>query len=177
LAREDLAVVDGRAQKISFAVCKPVRPGFNGPSVCPYFDWLAANPAQASLFNGTMIGFHGMEPPAIAAAYDFSRFHIIADVGGSTGNLLATILAHHPRPHGIVFDLPHVVHEATAVIAQRGLSDRIRIEAGSFFESVPGGADAYILWHMNSGGHLLIVEMDSRRAMCRTLASCSILSC
>lgn len=153
--------------------------GFEHSFGMPLFDWLAANPAQAALFNETMIGTHGMEPPAIAAAYDFSAFQTIADVGGSTGNLLGTILSRHPGPRGILFDLPHVVREAPALIQQRGLADRIRIEAGSFFEGVPAGADAYILSHiihdwnekqcltilghcrraMSSGGHLLLVEM------------------
>lgn len=153
--------------------------GFERSFGMPIFDWLAANPVQAALFNDTMVGFHGMEPPAIAAAYDFSAFQTIADVGGSTGNLLATILSRHSGPRGILFDLPHVVRDAAALLEQRGVADRVRIEAGSFFESVPAGADAYVLSHiihdwkleqcltilgncrraMDSGGHLLLVEM------------------
>ena len=46
------------------------------------FDWLASHLAEASLFNDTMVGFHGIEPPAIASAYDFSPFRTIAGVGG-----------------------------------------------------------------------------------------------
>jgi hypothetical protein len=69
-------------------------------------------------------------------------------VGGSTGNLLTTILGKHPAPRGILFDLAHVVRDAPALIAQRGLTDRVQIEAGSFFERVPAGADAYILSHV-----------------------------
>ena len=145
----------------------------------PLFDWLSDHPVEASLFNQTMVGFHGTEPPAIAAAYDFSGFGTIADIGGSTGNLLTTILSHHAGPRGILYDLAHVVREAPALIRQRGLADRVRIEPGSFFDSVPAGADAYILSHiihdwneaqcltilgncrraMNPGGRVLIVEM------------------
>ena len=143
------------------------------------FEWLASHPAEASLFNDTMVGFHGMEPPAVASGYDFSPFRTIVDVGGSTGNLLTTILAHHPAPRGILFDLPHVVRDAPALIAQRGLTDRVQIEAGSFFDRVPAAADAYILSHvihdwnqeqcltilghcrraMSPAGRLLLVEM------------------
>lgn len=153
--------------------------GFERSFGMPLFDWLTANSAQASLFNDMMVGIHGMEPPAIAAAYDFSGFQTIADVGGSTGNLLTTILARHPGLRGILFDLPHVVDHAPSLIQQRGLGDRIRIESGSFFEGVPPGADIYILSHiihdwsreqcltilgrcrraMTSGGRLLLVEM------------------
>jgi hypothetical protein len=153
--------------------------GFERSFGMPLFDWLTVNPVQASLFNDFMVGFHGSEPSAIASAYDFSAFRTIVDVGGSTGNLLATILSQNPALHGILFDLPHVVRNAPALIQRRGLGHRIRIETGNFFESVPVGADAYILSHiihdwsreqsliilghcrraMNSGGRLLLVEM------------------
>ena len=145
----------------------------------PLFNWLGAHPEQALLFNHTMVGFHGAEPPAVAAAYDFSAFQTIADIGGSTGNLLATILSQHAGPRGILYDLPHVVAEAPAVLAQRGVADRVRIEGGSFFDGVPAGADAYVMSHiihdwnadqcqtilghcrraMPSSGRLLLVEM------------------
>jgi hypothetical protein len=145
----------------------------------PLFDWLSEHPGEASLFNETMVGVHGAEPAAVASAYDFSAFGTIADIGGSTGNLLATILRHHPAPRGILYDLPHVVRDAPAFIRQRGLSERLRIEPGSFFDRVPAGADAYILSHiihdwneqqcltilgncrraMNPGGRVLLVEM------------------
>ena len=122
--------------------------GFQKAFGMPAFDWLAAHPKEASLFNDTMVGVHGMEPAAVAAAYDFSAFQTITDIGGSTGNMLTTILAKHTGPRGILFDMAHVVREAPALIKQRGMTDRIRIEAGSFFESVPAGADAYIFSHI-----------------------------
>src|SRR5688572_2883087 len=53
------------------------RTGFERSFGMPVFDYLGANPAQASLFNDTMVGFHGMEPPAVAAAYDFSAFQTV----------------------------------------------------------------------------------------------------
>jgi O-methyltransferase domain/Dimerisation domain len=114
----------------------------------PLFDWLASHPEDASLFSETMIGFHGEEPAAVAAAYDFSGLPTIIDVGGASGNLLTTILQRYPEPRGILFDLPQVVRDAPALIQARGLADRITIEAGSFFETVPVGGDAYLLSHI-----------------------------
>lgn len=122
--------------------------GFEKAFGGPLFEWLASHPAEASMFSETMVGFHGTEPAAIAAAYDFSEFETIVDAGGATGNLLATILSRFPKPGGILFDLPHVVADAPALIQTRGLIDRIRIEAGNFFESVPGGGDAYLFSHI-----------------------------
>jgi O-methyltransferase domain/Dimerisation domain len=122
--------------------------GFEKAFGGPLFEWLASHPAEASMFSETMVGFHGAEPAAVAAAYDFSEFETIVDAGGATGNLLATILSLFPKPRGILFDLPHVVADAPALIQTRGLTDRIRIEAGNFFESVPGGGDAYLFSHI-----------------------------
>jgi hypothetical protein len=59
---------------------------------------------------------HGPEPAAVAAAYDFSQFETIVDVGGATGNHLAAVLSRHPGPRGILFDLPHVVRDAPVLI-------------------------------------------------------------
>jgi len=122
--------------------------GFEKALGMPIFEWLAQSPERASMFSETMVGFHGAEPPAVAAAYDFSQFKTIVDVGGATGNLLTTILGAHPGPQGILFDMPHVVRDAPALIQSRGLSDRVKIESGSFFEGVPHAADAYLLSHI-----------------------------
>ncbi len=142
--------------------------GFGKAFGVSLFNWLANHPTEASLFNQTMVGIHGAEPAAIAAAYDFSSFHMIADVGGSTGNLLATILNRHAGPRGILFDMPHVVRDAPVFLQQLAMADRIRIEAGSFFESVPAGADAYILSHIIhdwSEQQCLTILGNCRRAM------------
>ena len=142
------------------------------------FEYLAEHPQEASYFNEAMIGFHGDEPPAVAAAYEFSNFDTVVDVGGGTGNLLAAILLRHPRVRGILADLPHVVREAPALIEASDLQDRVTIESIDFFKSVPAGGDAYLLSHvihdwtedqcltilgncrkaMKSSGRLLIIE-------------------
>jgi hypothetical protein len=153
--------------------------GFEKSLGMPIFDWLAKNPEAASLFSETMVGFHGAEPEAVAAAYDFSGLATIVDVGGATGNLISAVLGRNPGARGILFDLPHVVRDAPALLRSRGLEGRVTLESGSFFERAPGGGDAYLLSHvihdwneeqcltilgnckraMKPGGRLLIVEM------------------
>ena len=114
--------------------------GFEKAQGMPLFDNLARHPEDASLFNETMVGFHGQEPPAIATAYDFSTFNTIVDIGGGTGNLLAAILSRYVGLRGVLFDLPHVLAEAPALLRAKGVSDRVTIEAGDFFKSVlPAG--------------------------------------
>lgn len=95
-----------------------------------------------------MVGIHGAEPPAVAAAYDFSPLATIVDVGGATGNMLGYILKRHSQPRGILFDRPHVVTDAPALLRAHGVEGRVSIEHGSFFDSVPAGGDAYILSHI-----------------------------
>lgn len=134
----------------------------------PLFDWLANHPAEASMFSETMVGLHGAEPPAVAAAYDFSKFATVIDVGGATGNLLTTILGRYPTPRGVLFDLPHVVADAPELISERGLVSRIKIESGSFFENVPSGGDVYLLSHIIhdwSEAQCLAILGNCRRAM------------
>ena len=155
------------------------RTGFEKAQGMPFFDYLAQHPEAASVFTGAMVGLHGDEPPAVAAAYDFSRFKTVVDVGGAAGNMLAAILARHAAPRGLLFDRPHVVVEAEQLLKEHGVSDRVTVESGDFFGSVPTGGDAYILSHilhdwddeqcltilghcrkaMRPDGRLLIVEM------------------
>jgi O-methyltransferase domain/Dimerisation domain len=153
--------------------------GFDKATGVPLFEYLRQHPDEASYFSEAMVGFHGDEPPAVAAAYDFSGFKTVVDVGGATGNLLAAILSRHATPRGVLFDRPYVVRDAPALLKARGVDERVTIEAGDFFETAPAGGDAYLLSHVihdwteercltilgncrrviKPNGRLLIVEM------------------
>ena len=122
--------------------------GFEKAFGMPVFDYLAQHPEEASHFSEAMVGFHRAEPPAVAEAYDFSAFKVVVDVGGATGNMLAAILSGHTGPRGVLFDRPHVVRDAPALLQARGVEARVTIEAGDFFETVPAGGDAYLLSHI-----------------------------
>jgi hypothetical protein len=155
------------------------KPAFEKSLGMNIFDYFAKHPDEGSLFSETMLGFHGAESAAVAAAYNFSESKTIVDVGGATGNLVATILGKFPQSRGVVFDLPHVAADARAAIQSAGLSNRLSFEPGSFFENVPTGGDAYLLSHiihdwpedrcltilrncrraMNPNGRMLIIEM------------------
>jgi hypothetical protein len=152
--------------------------GFEKANGMPVFEYLAHHPEEASHFSQAMVGFHGGEPPAVAAAYDFSGVGTVVDVGGATGNMLAAVLAMYPEPRGVLFDRPHVVRDAPALLETRGVRDRVSIVPGDFFETVPAGGEVYLLSHiihdwnedqcltilghcrkaMAAGGRLLIVE-------------------
>ncbi len=123
-------------------------PGLKKALGLSFFEYMDHHPEEASRFNDTMIGFHGAEPPAVATAYDFSDVDTIVDVGGGTGNMLATICEHHPEPEGVLFELPRVAEEAPKLFNQRGVADRVTCEGGSFFKEVPRGGHIYILSHI-----------------------------
>jgi hypothetical protein len=134
----------------------------------PVFDYLSTNPEQASLFNETMIGFHGAEPPAVAAAYDFSGIRKLVDVGGGTGNLLTTILLANPEAQRRAVRPAPRRRGGPPGGGREGLSPRCEVIEGSFFESVPAGADAYLLSHVIHDwdeGRCLTILGNCRRAL------------
>jgi hypothetical protein len=114
----------------------------------PVFDFLAANPEQAQIFDGAMVGIHGRETAAVIAAYDFGPIKVLADIGGGNGSNLSAILQSQPALRGILFDLPHVVERARSAIDAAGVPNRCQLVGGSFFEDVPAGADAYLMRHI-----------------------------
>ncbi len=109
-----------------------------------FFEYMATHPADAAVFNAAMT--HGIPwtSSALLAAYDFSRFERLVDVGGGEGALLRDILAATPRLRGGLFDLPSVVAGAGAILTGE-IAARCEIVGGDFFESVPQGADAYLM--------------------------------
>jgi O-methyltransferase domain/Dimerisation domain len=109
------------------------------------FEWRAEHPEESAIFDEAMRSLTAPQAEAVLAAYDFSRFGIIVDVGGGNGTLLASLLAAHPAVRGILFDQAHVVTGGESVLQAAGVADRCEIVAGSFFEDVPEGGDAYVL--------------------------------
>ena len=95
-----------------------------------------------------MVGIHGRESDVILDAYDFSGVGVLADIGGGNGSQITRILEKHTGMKGILFDLPHVIERAKNQIESAGLSDRCELVAGNFFDSVPEGADAYMMRHI-----------------------------
>ncbi|ORW34269.1 hydroxyneurosporene methyltransferase [Mycobacterium paraense] len=124
-----------------------------GTSVVPalrgkdFFDYLGDEPEFGQIFNDAMTGLSGLSIGPVVEAYDFTRFATIVDVAGGHGRLLGAILASAPDAQGVLYDLPEVIAGAPALL-QETHAERVRLAEGSFFDSVPTGADAYILKHI-----------------------------
>lgn len=137
---------------------KTGEPAFEGVFGVPPFDYLAENPAAASVFDEAMTGWSMQNSAAIAGAYDFSGIRTLMDVGGGHAYLLATILEANPTLRGILFDRAEVAEGAEERIEAHGLADRCAVVAGDFFATIPDGADAIIL-------KSVIHDWDDRQAI------------
>ncbi|RKG55459.1 SAM-dependent methyltransferase [Corallococcus sp. AB011P] len=109
----------------------------------PFFDHLASNAAAGATFHRGMSSLSDLENGPIARSYDFSACQQVVDVGGGHGGFLIEVLRSTPSVRGVLFDHRHVLDEAR--IASEGLSGRCELVAGDFFQTVPSGADAYVL--------------------------------
>ena len=107
------------------------------------WTYRSQHPDESELFDGAMASLTGAANRSILDAFDFSPYETIADIGGGNGTLLAALLAAYPSLRGVLFDQPHVVEGAAAVLGE--LAERCEVVGGSFFDSVPPGADAYLL--------------------------------
>src|ERR1700674_512698 len=125
------------------------------------WDYYVTHPAEAAIFDAAMSSITGPVSRAVAAAYDFSRFQVVADIGGGDGTLLTEILHRYPSVKGLLFDLPPVVERARKKLADSGLLDRCEVMGGSFLEKVPPGASIYMMktiihdWEEPSVGTIL----------------------
>lgn len=142
------------------------------------FDWMAQHPEKTRNFNNAMTDMSQGDAGAVVQSYDFSRFEHIVDVAGGHGTLLAAILDQAPKSRGTLFDMPHVIEGAKKAGILDRFADRCTLQAGSFFESLPKDADAYIMkfiihdWYnpecvkilsncrqgIRPGGRLLVVD-------------------
>ena len=108
------------------------------------FEYLQQSPEADAVFHAWMTRQSELQIPGILAAYDFSRFRRVVDIGGGRGALLAAILQANPGVAGTLFDLDDVVSAGTLLDAPE-LARRSTVLAGSFFDTVPAGADCYLL--------------------------------
>ncbi len=109
------------------------------------FEYLGEDPEAARTFAEFMSRTTAFAENAIFRAHRFQPFSLAVDVGGSHGSLLKRLLTEYPSARGILFDLPDVAQQAARTWKESPVGPRLRAVGGSFFESVPDGADLYLL--------------------------------
>ncbi len=112
----------------------------------PFWDDLQAHPDIAASFDSLMgPEGHGTPDPEVLVDGDWDSIHTVVDVGGGTGALLAEILRARPAVRGILVDLPATVARSSPLFQVAGVADRVTTVGQSFFDSLPAGADLYVL--------------------------------
>jgi len=109
------------------------------------FTSMAQRPEEAAVLNQSMVEQTLQVAREIVEAYDFSPLREVIDVGGGYGALLSVVLERYPHLRGVSADLAYMAPEASAFLAARGLAHRARFLPVDFFETLPAGADAYLL--------------------------------
>ena len=145
-------------------------PAFNNVFGTGLFEYLQRDAEDADTFNGGMTDVSSMLAYAVLMAYDFSRIPSIVDIGGGQGKLLRSIIKLNPGITGILFDLEPAIEIAKQHLRSDACSGRCSAVAGNFFESVPEGAQAYILCgviHDWDDEHCVRILNNCRRAMAR----------
>jgi orsellinic acid C2-O-methyltransferase len=109
------------------------------------FQRLERDAGASQVFNRAMAELSRLVAADLVRLHDFSKCHLIVDVGGGHGDLLTAILQAHPHAHGVLLDLPRAIAGAIARIETLGLGKRCRALSGDFFQSVAPDGDAYLL--------------------------------
>ena len=123
-------------------------PGFTKVFGAPVFNYIPMHPELGPVFDAGMTSMNFYETSAMLDAYDFSGISVLADIGGGNGSLISAVLARYPEMTGMLFDLGHVVGRAQENLKAAGLANRCSVIEGSFFETIPAGADAYLFRHI-----------------------------
>ncbi|HKW72898.1 MAG TPA: methyltransferase, partial [Candidatus Dormibacteraeota bacterium] len=108
------------------------------------WQMMAEDPEDAATFNAAMVETSTRVGREFVEAFDFRGAQLVVDVAGGNGALLAAVLRAHPSMRGILFDLPAGLAGASSVMEKAAVSERVSMVEGSFFESVPAGADLYL---------------------------------
>jgi len=139
-------------------------PAFDHVFGAPFFDYMNAHPATQATFDAAMSDGVDVILTSLADNYDFEKSSVVVDVGGGNGSLSALILKRHPHLEAIIYDQPQVLESADRYLTAAGVRSRCRMVQGNFFESVPEGADVYLLSN-------IVHDWDDERAL-RILRNC-----
>ncbi|MCI4066426.1 methyltransferase [Micromonospora sp. R77] len=120
-------------------------PAFDRVHGTDYWSYLADHLDESVRVDRWMHSINRLHLRTVLPAYPWAELSHVVDVGGGNGGFLAGLLSRFRTLRGTLFDLPHVVAGAEELLAEAGVRDRCVVTPGSFFDSVPAGADAYLL--------------------------------
>ncbi|WP_088889614.1 methyltransferase [Leptolyngbya ohadii] len=133
----------------------------------PIFDLLYEDSARLEQFINAMSGISRGNFQAFAEKFDFSPYKTLCDVGGASGLLTRLVAQQHSHLQCTTFDLPQVEPIARKSIERDGLSDRIQIVSGDFFEDALPKADVITMgmilhdWNLDNKKHLIRLAYEA----------------
>ncbi|HEY3739059.1 MAG TPA: methyltransferase [Bryobacteraceae bacterium] len=111
--------------------------GFEGGIFSSFFK---SDEARDRFLMG-MHGFGQLSSPAVAKAFDLSRFTKLIDLGGASGHLAMAAVAAYPNLEAAVFDLPQAIEFARHFVE----GTQVELITGDFFTDPLPRADLYAL--------------------------------
>jgi len=108
-------------------------------------------PDASSIFRAVMGTAPAEDYAPIAKAWNFSSAKVLADLGGGGGSLILAVLALNPHLRGMLVDLEPSIDAAKSRFAEEDPSSRCELIVADLTQSVPAGADVYMLKHVLHG--------------------------
>lgn len=109
------------------------------------------DPEASAIFRAVMGTGPAENYAPIARKWNFTGRKVIADLGGGGGALLAAVLDVAPDARGILVDLPASIDAARPRFEHGDLAARCTLIAADLLETVPAGADVYMIKHVLHG--------------------------
>ena len=109
------------------------------------------DPDASSVFRAVMGTAPAEDYAPIAKAWDFSHAKVVADLGGGGGSLILAVLGLNPHLRGMLVDHEASVETAKSRFAKEDAHSRCELIAADLTQSVPAGADVYMLKHVLHG--------------------------
>src|SRR5262245_21402664 len=110
-----------------------------------FYEYLSRNAEVGSFFNQLMVKNAPTRYTGLSSVYDFSKVGTVVDLGGGEGGLLLHLLREQEHLQAVLFGLPDVVANALVRFEAAGFTNRCKIVAGSFFDTIPTNGDVYVL--------------------------------
>jgi len=121
------------------------RPAFEVSQGVGFFDWLRAHPTEQERYQAAVGGEDPNEFMGMLDLLDLSAHRVIADVGGGGGGLLRAAIERWPHLRGMLIDLRDVAEATALKLRQAGCADQIDCYAADCVDTVPAGADVYVM--------------------------------
>jgi hypothetical protein len=116
-----------------------------GEDFLDYFENVSVKADEGAWFGKALAFLATACGRRVASRYQVSQYGRIVDIGGGHGALISALLKGAPASTGALIDIAEVIERAREYVSSQGVSDRLELVPGNFFEAVPEGGDLYTI--------------------------------